>query len=108
MGVCERDAARVYEIRAAIKALQEEEATLLAEFKALDYDDYAAGPFKVSVRPNRRFDPTLAEGLLTDAQKRKVTKRIVDGTLLKAHYPDLYPAAQREYAPKVNIDLMED
>lgn len=104
----EVDVARIYEIRAAIKSLQAEEADLLAEFKTLDYDDYAAGPFKVSIKPNRRFDAGLAESLLTDAQKRKVTKRVVDGALLKAHYPDLYPAAQKEFAPKVNIDLMED
>jgi hypothetical protein len=105
----ETKVARLAEIRAVKNALEKEEKELVAEFSALEQDAYAVGPFKVEVTPNNRFDPALAEKLLeTEAQRRKVTKRVVDSTLFKVHYPDLYPLAQKSYANKVTVTVPGD
>lgn len=107
----EKTVARIYEIRAAKKALEAEEKELVASLGELDLRDYAVGSFRVRVQPNRRFDPALAaevvEGL-ADYQKRKVTKRVVDNALLKIHFPELFAQSQKDYAPKVVVDIPND
>lgn len=105
----EKKVARLFAIRAQIKELEAEAKDLTDSIKnGLDADTYAVGPFKVDLVPNRRFDPKMAEKMLTEGQLRKVTKRVVDSALLKAHYPDLFPQAQRDYGVRVLVNIPEE
>lgn len=108
----EATVARLYEIRAARKALEQEEKEILSALQNLPVDDYAVGPFRVRVAPNRRFDAVLADEIvresLTQYQRQQVTKPVVDSALLKARHPDLYIRAQKEYAPKVVVEIPKD
>ncbi len=105
----EKQIARLYALRAQIKTLEAEEKALTDSIKEhAAQDTYAVGPFKVVVAPNHRFDPKLAESLLTEGQMRKVTKRVVDSTLLKGHYPDLFTQSQRSYGSKLTVTIPEE
>lgn len=100
---------KIYQNRAAIKALQEETADLVKELGTLTAgEDHAVGPFKVAVTPNRRFNPKRAEDILTKSQFQRASKRVADSALVKAHYPELYSEMQDEYAPKVTVTIPND
>lgn len=100
--------AKIYQNRATIKALEKENKELIAGLGDLAVDDYAVGPFKVAVTPNRRFSPKKAEAILTKSQFQRASKRVADSALAKALYPDLYNEMQDEYAPKVTISIPND
>lgn len=100
---------KIYQNRAAIKALQKETEELLKELGDLTAgEDHAVGPFKVAVTPNRRFNAKKAEQILTKSQFQRASKRVADSGLVKALYPDLYTDMQDEYAPKVTVTIPDN
>lgn len=108
MNMDQKKIAKIYQNRETIKALEKETKELIAELGDLAVDNYAVGPFKVAVTPNRRFSAKKAEAMLTKSQFQRASKRVADSALVKALYPDLYPEMQDEYAPKVAVTIPND
>lgn len=106
----EEAAKKVFELRAEKSRIEKELKKATAEFHDMHVGDIEVhGAFRVVAQPNRRFDAALAEEVLTKAQFTKVSKRVAQGILVKAHYPELYEACQKESpTPKIDVKIVEE
>lgn len=106
----EAAAKKVFELRAEKSRIEKELKEATAAFHEMNVGDIAVhGSFRVVASPNRRFDAALAEEVLSKAQFTKVSKRVAQGILIKAHYPELYEQCQKDSPnPKIDIKIVED
>lgn len=107
--------ARLAQVRAAIKTLADEEKQLVAKIQEqfaaenLTLGHYDAGAFRIDFSRNARFDDTLAQQVLTPAQRKKVTVPKIDGTKIKEELGlKIYAQCQKESAPRITIKVIED
>lgn len=71
-----------------------------------DYEHEDAG-VRVKLQPNRRFDLERAEQILTDEEKARFTRPMLDRELIKKGLsPEDYSALCKEYDPKVKIEVL--
>lgn len=100
--------ARAYRIKAEIKALEEEYATLMDSLGELTPDKYVAGDFIVEVTPNRRFDEATAKRNLPPETFGRILKPKPDSGLAKALLDDeQYALCQRDYGVRKTIKKVE-
>lgn len=107
----EQAAHRIYLLTQEIKTLETEIKTLKAEhFGGLKVGDkQVQGAFRVSAQRNARFDPALAQELLTPEQLAKILVTVPDGKKAKETLsPEDYSVLQKEYAPKIIVDIPEE
>jgi len=83
------------------------EAALKQTIRALlpEPGSYPVGPLKVSVQPNRRFDPDKAADFLdpTVLPLVTVTTKKVDGKKVEALFPDVFEQAHTVYDNKIAL-----
>ena len=108
-------AERVYTLKQAIAAMQEEVDELNAKhFSGRDVDTYAEGPFKVVVGRNARFDAglvrkALAEGRITEEEYESMLMTAPSGTLAKDIVsPAVFRTFQKMSTNKVTVSLPKE
>ena len=99
----------LFEVRAEIKSLEEQEADILTAlaFEAKK-DRFASGPYLVSVTPTVRFNAELAEKVLTKKEFKSIQRPVPQSSLAKALYPDKYAAMQKTSGVSVKVGFDDE
>lgn len=101
--------ARIYWFKQQINGLETEIERIYSSLGNLENRSYPAGKFILQVTPTVRFDPALAERVLTKKEFASILKTKPDSALAKAMLgPDTYKATQKVYGQTRKIIPVED
>lgn len=103
-----RAAKQLYALKAERKALEEQEAELVAFFKGYeafaDLGEYVLGEYTIVVSKNARVDDTLARQTLTDTEYLAVSKTVVDSVKAKRLLTgEGYEKIQKKFSNKIEV-----
>ena len=80
----EADAVRITTLKAGIEAMQDELASITAQYEDVPEDKYPAGDYIISVSRQHRFNAALAAQKLTKAKFATILKLTPNAALAKA------------------------
>lgn len=106
----EQTVARIADLKALVKAQEEEIEDLYASLpQASKIDTYPAGRYILKVSDNRRFDPNTAMKALSAAKVKAISVSKPDSTLAKKVLSgDDYAKCQRSFGVKREIVEVTD
>ena len=101
---------RIALVNAQIKSMEEERKELIKSLGKLKIDNYPAGDYILQVQPNRRFDPSLAEALLSESEWDAIQETKPSAAKAKALLaPTEYEMLMKDYPdPKIVIKEVTD
>lgn len=89
---------KIKELQADLDEINEEVLAILK-----DNGKYEVGDYVVTVGDTKRFDKELAKQVLQDEQLRLVSDMEVNGSKLKALYPEDYESCQKVYGKRLTV-----
>lgn len=100
----EKDARELMMLRAEAKAIDERIKELTAAAQDMAEDTYALGDFKVVTTVTRRFDPRIAEAVLSAEERDALYDVVLSPSLAKQNLPPArYAECMKEYGVQVKV-----